>query len=259
MQIPGIRVENQYVDGRFTYNIKNIVLPLNQAPYNFGRYIISTSDVFVDTYSADESGMIIYQDEDNSKIGYRIYRDVFFANPNFYYPYGSLDAKVVSELQKRQSGVKLTDFPLGVITLNNYIVGTEIPFYDNHDTIKQLALNIQDNPDKVQILTDIYFSVYDRFEEFINNEIFYGDLHTSNVMVNRDNHNITQIIDFASGYTKFGKMEKYMLEAYQRDFPKLINLGNEYANIDYRVDLLHTDNPIEEIREEVDTMKRVLK
>lgn len=258
MQIPGIKISDQYIDGRNVYNIRNIELPLNQPPYLFGKYITDTTDVEVDSFSSEDSGMIVYQDEDNPNIGYRIYKGLLFAQKNFYFPYGSLDARLISELQQRQSSVKLTDFPTGIVTLNNYIIANEIVFYNNHDTLRALAYKLKDNPQKIDIITAVYLSMLKSFEELTENEIFYNDIHTKNIMVDRTDYNKTKIIDFESGHVSFGNLTQSNLESYQQKFANVINYANHFAGIDYKLGKLVTDKPIEEATEEVLTMKRKL-
>ena len=241
------------------FNIKNIEYPHNRKPCYFGNCIAITKDERFDSFSEEPTGVTIYQDEQNPNVGYRIYNGIPWSFPTFYFIYGSLDARMIEELQKRQSTVKLTQFPTGVITVCKQIIGQEIPFYPDAYTLKEFAKKIKDNPDKIKILTNSYITIFKSFQELIDNEIFYGDLHTSNVMVNKENPNITNIIDFSPVYTSFGKLYPYMLDSYQRDFAKIVNLANEYANIDYKLDVLSTDKPVDEAIEKVLKMEQKLR
>ena len=90
------------------FNIKNIEYPHNGKPCYFGKIITSTKDFQIDSFSEDPSGVTIYQDEQNPNIGYRIYNGILWAAPTFYFIDGSGDARMIEELQKRQSTVKLT-------------------------------------------------------------------------------------------------------------------------------------------------------
>lgn len=255
-----IAVHDYYEDeyGRI-FNIRNIEYPHNRKPCYFGKYITYTKDDQIDSFSEEPSGVTIYQDEQDPKIGYRIYNGIFWAAETFYFIDGCGDARMIEELQKRQSTVKLTQFPTGVISVCKQVIGQEMPFYSNAYTLKEFAKKVKDNPDKIKILTNSYISVFKSFQELIDNEIFYGDLHTSNVMVNKDNPTITNLIDFSTLYTSFGKLYPYKLNTYQRDFAKVVNLGNEYANIDYRLDKLSSDKPVDEAIEKVLKMEYKLR
>lgn len=264
MIMAGAKVTDSYTDryGR-TYNVKTTELPVELPAgqcYRFGKFIAKTSDTeFPEAFSAEESGMAVYQDRDNPDVGYRIYRGMPLALKPFYYPDGCGDAQFIEELQKRQSTVNLTEFPYGIITLNNWVIGSEMVFHHQYETLKQFAIKIKDDPMKVEILGETVLSLLDAFKELMDNEIFYGDLHTSNVMVKKGNPKETKIIDFEDKYIKFGKFTKANIESYQKDFPNFMNVVNEYAEVPYEMQNLRSDNPIEEFREEVFKMQRTFR
>lgn len=255
-----IAVHDYYEDpqGRI-YKIRNVEYPHNRKPGYFGKFIIATKDDQIDSFSEEPTGMIIYQDEQNPNIGYRIYRGIFWGARTFYFNDGCLDAGIIEELQKRQATVKLTEFPTGVVTVCKQVIGQEMPFYPNAYTLKEFATKIKDNPNKIRLLTNSYISIFKSFQELIDNEIFYGDLHTSNIMVNKDDSSITNIIDFSSIYTEFGKLYSSRLETYQTDFANIVNVANEFAGIDYELEKLHSDKPVEEAIEKVLKMEYKLR
>lgn len=241
------------------FNIKNIEYPHNGKPCYFGKIITSTKDFQIDSFSEDPSGVTIYQDEQNPNIGYRIYNGILWAAPTFYFIDGSGDARMIEELQKRQSTVKLTEFPTGVISVCKQIIGQEMPFYSNAYTLKEFAKKIKENPNKIKLLTNSYISIFKSFQELIDNEIFYGDLHTSNVMVNKDDSSITNLIDFSTMYTSFGELYLFKLQNYQRNFAKIVNISNKLAGIDYKLDSMSTDKPVDEAIEKVLKMEYKLR
>lgn len=241
------------------YNIRNIEYPHNQKPCYFGKCVAITEDEQVDSFSADPSGMIIYQDEENPNIGYRIYRGIFWGAKKFYFDDGCSDARIIEELQKRQSTVKLTKFPTGVVTVCKQVIGQEMPFYPNADTLKEFAKKIKDNHNKIKLLTNSYISVFKSFEELINNEIFYGDLHTSNIMIDKDDSNITDLIDFSPIYTGFGELTPSRLDTYQRDFANIVNVANEFAGVNYELEKMSSDKPVDEAIEKVLKMEYKLR
>ena len=166
---------------------------------------------------------------------------------------------MIEELQKRQSTVKLTEFPTGVISVCKQIIGQEMPFYSNAYTLKEFAKKIKENPNKIKLLTNSYISIFKSFQELIDNEIFYGDLHTSNVMVNKDDSSITNLIDFSTMYTSFGELYLFKLQNYQRNFAKIVNISNKLAGIDYKLDSMSTDKPVDEAIEKVLKMEYKLR
>ena len=132
------------------FNIKNIVYPTNNPPYDFGKHICSSHDEDCNSFSDDEYGMDVYQSRVNPTVGYRIYRGLMLFLDNFYCYSGVSDAKIVEELQKRQSTIKLTKFPTGVVSINKYVIGQEMAFYENSETIRSFAINQKDNPNKTK-------------------------------------------------------------------------------------------------------------
>jgi len=254
------RLQTYYEDpqGKI-YNIKNIEYPHNRKPGYFGKSIAITNDEQFDSFSEEPNGMIIYQDEENPNIGYRIYRGIFWGARTFYFTDGYADARVIEELQKRQSTVKLTQFPTGVVTVCKQVIGQEIPFYPNAYTLKDFAKKIKDNPNKIKLLTNSYISIFKSFEELINNEIFYGDLHTSNIMVDKVDSNITNLIDFSPVYTGFGQLTPSRIDTYQMDFANIVNVANEFAGINYELDKMSSDKPVDEAIEKVLKMEYKLR
>lgn len=255
-----IAVHDYYEDtsGRI-YNIRNVEYPHNGKSGYFGKFVTATTDEQIDSFSTEETGVLIYQDDQNPNIGYRIYRGIFWGAPRFYFPDACSDGRLIEELQKRQSTVKLTQFPTGVVTVCKQIVGQEMPFYPNAYTLKQFAEKIKNNPNKIKLLTNSYISVYKSIQELTDHEIFYGDLHTSNIMVNKDNSNVINIIDFDTKYTKFGKLTDSSLATYQADFANIVNVANELAGIDYELEAMTSDNPVEEAIEKVLKMEYKLR
>ena len=255
-----IAVHDYYEDthGRI-YNIRNIEYPHNRKPCYFGKCVAITEDEQIDSFSADPSGMIVYQDEENPHVGYRIYRGIFWGASTFYFTDGCSDARMIEELQKRQSTVKLTEFPTGVVTVCKQVIGQEMPFYPNGYTLKDFAKKIKDNPNKIKLLTNSYIAVFKSFEELISNEIFHGDLHTSNVMIDKDDSSIANVIDFSPIYTGFGKLTPSRLDTYQSDFANIVNVANEFAGINYELEKMSSDNPVDEAIEKVLRMESKLR
>ena len=84
------------------------------------------------TAKGDYDGIFLYQmpsinDEDYA---YRIYRD--FEKYKYRRHY---DDKLISFLQSKQHLIKNVDFPLGVVTIENEVIGQIIYLYKNSQTI----------------------------------------------------------------------------------------------------------------------------
>ena len=124
-----------------TYKIKNIEYPSGKGGYSFGRFIASTHDDESNSFSSDPTGMQIYQDINNPKVGYRIYKGLMLSSDNFYFTDGCGDIRFISKLQERQDNVKLTQFPTGIVTINDCIIGHEIPFYEKFSSLDKFILD----------------------------------------------------------------------------------------------------------------------
>ena len=255
-----IAIHDHYEDtqGRI-YNIRDIEYPHTQKKCYFGKFITATEDEQIDSFSSEPTGMLIYQDEENPNIGYRIYKGIFWGAKKFYFTDGCSDPRIIEELQKRQSTVKLTEFPTGVVSVCRQVIGQEMPFYHNADTLKEFAKKIKDDPNKVNLLTKAYISTFTAINELILNEVFHGDLHTSNIMVDRNDSSMINLIDFSPIYTSFGKLTSSKLDTYQTDFANIVNIANEFAGIDYELEKMSSDRPVEEAIEKVLKMEYKLR
>ena len=220
--------------GEFFENIRNIKFQ-DRKPFLFGKFYTenknnNNSSTFSDM---DESyGVYIYKSFYDDRKALRIYKDFI----NFQITFHD-DEKLVSELQKRQKNIKLTEFPTGIITIENKIIGQEIPYYDNHKTIKAEIEEIKD----IKKLLLYYKQIIDIIEELLKNNIYYADLNTGNFLVKND---IIKLIDFESGFISFDGNYKYIIN-------NLINLLKSLKK-NLTIDFNFSNNStIEEIREEI--------
>lgn len=171
-------------------NIRNIQFSKQSDLMHIGnkKAITTYSDSnnkFIDTAFKQNNGVIIYQTLYDKNKALRIYNDY----AEYKYTFHN-DEKLVSELQKRQANVKLTDFPTGIASIDGYTIGQEIPYYENYQTLLEAILT---NNIKNPIL--IYSKILNVFKELQNNGITYTDIHTQNIMINTIN-TIIKIIDF---------------------------------------------------------------
>ena len=122
------------------------------------------------------------------------------------------DDKLIYELQKRQLNVKLTDFPTGIIVLDqdndiSKIIGQEIVFYNNSITASKYFLD-EENIDYIKIYIDILKII----KELLNNNIYYGDIHSDNFVIDKES-GIVKLIDFEPDDIEIENMNSYALKS----------------------------------------------
>ena len=249
---------NEY-SGRI-FKVKNIVHPNNAGCYNFGEFIRSSHNDTSREWSSDEDGVNIYRDKQNPQIGYRIYKGLMLFLEDFEFYGGLGDPKMIEELIVRQSNIKLTEFPTGVVSINQYPIGQEIPFYNGYQTLREFSHSISSVEGKETVLPKVYIKILLSLKELIENEIYYSDVHSGNFLVNVNDFDIdTRIIDFDSGLVSFGKFANYQKEHYQYCLKYMFDQNNKYANIDYQIETLSKDNPIDDAIEKVLKMEQKLR
>lgn len=103
---------------------------------NLGIFKVETQyepNAFITSSFKMHEGVYIYQTDYDFKKALRIYKD--FAD--YQYTFHD-DYKLISILQDRQSFVTLTDFPTGIVTIENKVIGQEIPYYDQYITLEAM-------------------------------------------------------------------------------------------------------------------------
>lgn len=143
----------------------------------------------------DDSGINIYQCKHNSSKALRIIKKV-----NNYTSIYSDDDYLVSQLQARQKDVLLTEFPTGIVTLKNKVIGQEIPFYGESITLRQAGQKQKLGTWAEAIGIEI--KVLKIIRELLKAGIIYQDIHTANFMINETTGKIN-LIDFDSRFIKF--------------------------------------------------------
>ena len=205
-----------------TYDkVKELAFKQKELMNNLGKFVNETNreaNLFFDDQYSLENGVYIYQDYNNPNIAYRIYKE--FAEYNFN---GNKDELLIQELMQKQDKVKLTEFPFGVVTLDNRIIGQQIPYYPNHISLYEYFKANKD----IDIYM-IYLQILDILNELYSNGILYFDSHAKNYLINGDTINL---IDFEYSLMSFDinniRLKKYML----KNYIKLINhLYQLYSN-----------------------------
>lgn len=203
---------------------------------SLGKYVAETDykdNMFLSSSWNLTNGIYLYQSYFDSKIALRIYRD--FASYKYVH---HDDAKLIKELLERGKNVLLTDFPMGVITIEDYVVGQAIPFYEDYDTLAKVVIN---KKDELSIMK-YYLEIMKILKELYNNSIIYADVRSRNFMINRVN-NLVKLIDFESQYISFDdRLYKEMI----KNIKITINEINDYLNIKFKIDKEDSLDNIEE-------------
>lgn len=196
-------IKDNYVDGlNKTYEVRNLSYDsVDELTANAGTFIrLPESEANVDTSSPLTSGVYLYKTHYNPSVALRLYKD--FITPEYT---GHLDHRVVSKLQEKQKLVTLTDFPTGIVTIRDNVVGQEIPYYEDYDTIYRFFHNRK----LTKLPTHYYIEILKILKELYSADIVYSDIHTKNLLVNRINETI-KLIDFEYSLVGFDDKKKYL-------------------------------------------------
>lgn len=145
----------------------------------------SSSIKFIDS-GYEKISVLVYRNPLNSRQGARIYGDY----ADYKYTYYN-DDTLISKLQEKQPFIKLTEFPYGVITIGNKIIGQQIPFYDGYIEIGEMI----NKKISIEQIINYGFKLIDIFSELLAYDIYYSDIHLGNILVNPLNDDI-KLIDF---------------------------------------------------------------
>lgn len=130
----------------------------------------------------------IFQDSENKDIGYKVYKS--FQNGKCD---NIRDAFLIQNLYKYGKNIYGIDFPYGVITNDNRIVGQVIPYYDESCEISNFE-QINGNP--YSLLLDAYYLI----KELYDHGIFYMDIHEHNFVITPKE---IKLIDFDCDFIQF--------------------------------------------------------
>ena len=204
-----------------------------------GTFITETkhekSDMF---YSESEElidGVYIYKTYYDDLKALRIYKD--WADYKFISH--ASDIKIISELQKRQQYVKLTEFPTGIVTLENSVIGQEIPLYEGYKNLIEVVKNI----DSKEVLK-YYLQMIKILQELISTDIIYVDCHTKNFLINEKTSDI-KLIDFEPTDISL-KKDLYSYKKMINIIKENINRINKIKNIPFHLLKEETLENIEE-------------
>lgn len=222
------------VNGKEYSNIRNISFDnIKELNGNLGIFKVETfcsnNDLFGSSFN-QQNGVYIYQTYYDKSKALRIYKD--FADYRYIF-YD--DDKLISILQERQKDVVLTNFPTGIVSIENKIIGQEIPYYENSVTLLEYVLNNQNNLD----IKYIYISILNILKELVNNGIIYKDIHSKNFMIDQASKAI-KLIDFESRFIDIDPVEKSSYEGMIRNLISLLSTFNRYLKVDFKTNFSNT-------------------
>lgn len=182
---------------------------------------IITESHFTTENTYEENGIYLYHHKTNPNIGFRIYKDY-----NLYKYVKHSDAEMLSKFKEKQSKITLTEFPKGIITVGNYVIGQEIPYYDGY---KPLVKTIYDLKEPKEVML-YYKQIVEILKELCDNKIYYKDLHTGNFIIK---DNVIKLIDFDTNFVSF-KEDNYCAVLYYLKFLLKDIDKNKLLNIDFK-------------------------
>lgn len=231
-----VNFKNEYIDYKGNkYNIRNINL---EETYDLNSKLCTfKTETKRDPKHFDNlvNGVFIYKSKYEEGKALRIYKD--FAD--YKYSYHD-DAKIVSKLQEIQKNIKLTDFPTGIVTVENYVIGQEIIYYENYKTLQEQINDLKN----IKEILYYYNEMLNILEELSNNGIIYNDLHYKNFMVNNKS---IKLIDFESGSFSFSNSENDYNNMVS-NIRNLFNKINKILNLNFKIEDSYT---IKEIKDEI--------
>ena len=240
------------IKGTYFDKVREISYKKGELFGNLGHFILDTkpaSDNYYEDTKNSTNGICLYQTFDNPKVAYRIYRA--FADYKFN---GHDDDILIQKLQEKQSNIKLSTFPTGVVTLDGYIIGQEIPYYEGYITINELFRKYKNfDPSK------IYYAVIEILNELYSNGIIYKDNHSKNFLINpNDNNPKVEIIDFDNAYTNIDDNTNQGLDNMFGNYAIMVNYLNELYGITGKVDRFVTPENFDDAYKQLNVLKRSL-
>lgn len=150
--------------------------------YDIKNYIIDKDFIF-------DKDKILYEDDNtiiynlDNEIGFKIEKSLLNKTRESY----NIE-KMVSSLVLKQKNIKLTSFPIGIVSLNKRCIGQMIMLFKDYKPLNDIINN--DNKDI------LYNKVLNIINELLDNDIVYLDIHKNNFLVNEDLD--VELIDFES-------------------------------------------------------------
>lgn len=245
-----MQIKDKYIDERGNvYNIRNINYEsLEEARFNFGTFLTESKSYKFDSIDSDLDGIYLYKTIYDPKKVLRIYKDY----PHYKY-ISHCDQRIISELQSRQKNIKLTDFPTGVVTIENIVIGQEIPYYEGFETIR----NIYQNNKYIKIPTYYYLEILKILKELFKEGIIYKDIHSNNFLYKTFEECI-KLIDFEPFEVRFDEGMNCNYNSMIDNLKAMIILLNGFSGIEFDSNFKKTKT-LEEVEESILENQKKLK
>lgn len=206
------RFGNTY-DNLISINFDNI----KELRASLGLFVLETKkEVTLFATNKDEyNGIILHEMKsvEDYDYAFRIYRDYQEYKYKRHY-----DDRLVSMLHSKQRLVKDTDFPIGIVCVDNYVVGQIIRYYKDNTKFKNI-INKRDS-------SLFYLRIVRILLELVNNNIYYLDIHPNNFLIY---NNDLKLIDFEPSFVSFKEEDlKYLVY----NLVNMINRINSYLGIE---------------------------
>lgn len=231
--------------GKYLDNILDVNFSdFNDFRNNLGEFITQSSGDLGPFFKPDDeesSGVYLYRTKIDSSLAFRIYKDVSYLNlgSSLSWAVSHADDMLVSKLQERQKNVFLTDFPLGVVTIGNCVVGQLIYYYFNSFTVIDTLLKEQN-----LLATKYYIGILEVLKEMAEQEIIFGDAHFRNFVILPDS-DVIKPIDFEPGDVLVPDNNQQRMVSV---FKSSVNDMNRKLEVDFE---LSKPNSIDECMEEL--------
>ncbi len=135
---------------------------------------------------SEGSNVYIVQDRNQKEIGYRIYKSYLNKNCDYFQ-----DSFFLEKLKEKGNNINSIDFPYGVITYRDHIIGQVIPYYEGDELI-----TYQNKEELFSFLEEAYSLIKELYDE----NIYYRDIHAHNFIHTK---NGLKLIDFDRDYVHF--------------------------------------------------------
>lgn len=169
--------------------------------YDVDNYVIDKDYVFDKSkIFFEDSNTLIYVIGD--RLGFKIDKSLLNKERQSY----NIE-EMVSGLVLRQDNIKLTDFPVGVVSCKRRCIGQVIRLYKDYISLYDAV-----NDNNIELL---YNKVLCIIDELLNNGILYLDIHEHNFLVNTNLD--VKLIDFESSCVIFDKISTSdRIECYEK-------------------------------------------
>jgi len=246
-----MEIKEGYLDKRNNhYNIRNINFDSREDfSENAGKFICQSTHndgVWFDTDYDLRNGVYLYKPNYDETKALRIYKDTLGICDDYKYT-GYSDYKIISELLNRQKNIKLTEFPTGIVTIENYVIGQEIPYYKNSKNLSEIV-HLKTHKD----IINYYLNIINILEELNSNGIIYSDVHAKNFMIDSYS-NLMRLIDFDSTYISIDSEKKHFYMNMIVNLRNMINYINDKININFK---LSSGESLEGVKKELITKSK---